>query len=148
MLFDILFIIILLTLIYGYLIYLVIIQTNFKNKVMLVLSILLLFVAIQFEFFKNLGYPSSDNLPKNFKLISIYKQDDQKSFILLIKDFNNESPPRLHSLNYSKKLDDTLSQAFGDIEKGYDIVGEITDDYSQNHYGLQFKRIKKRLPLK
>ena len=85
------------TLIYGYLIYLVIIQTNFKNKVMLVFSILLLFVAIQFEFFKNLGYPSSDNLPKNFKLISIYKQDDQKSFILLIKDFNNESPPRLHS---------------------------------------------------
>ena len=60
MLFDILFIIILLTLIYGYLIYLVIIQTNFKNKVMLVLSILLLFVAIQFEFFKNLGYPSSE----------------------------------------------------------------------------------------
>ena len=47
-----------------------------------------------------------------------------------------------------KKLDDTLSQAFGDIEKGYNIVGEITDDYSQNHYGLQFKRIKKRLPLK
>ena len=47
-----------------------------------------------------------------------------------------------------KKLDDTLSQAFGDIEKGYNIVGEITDDYSQNYYGIQFKRIKKRLPLK
>tara|TARA_B100001750_G_C15429957_1_gene557658 strand:- start:633 stop:1079 length:447 start_codon:yes stop_codon:yes gene_type:complete len=148
MLFNIIFIIILLTLIYGYLVYLISIHSNFKRKVLLVLSVLLLFIVIQFEFFKNLGYPSSDNLPQHFRLISLHKQDNQKSFILLVKDLKNDSPPRLHILSYSKKLDDTLSKAFGDIEKGYNIVGEITDDHSQNYYGIQFKRIKKKLPLK
>lgn len=146
--FNIIFIIILLTLIYGYLVYLISIHLNFKRKVLLVLSVLLLFIAIQFEFFKNLGYPSSDDLPQHFRLISLHKQDNQKNFILLVKDLKNDSPPRLHILNYSKKLDDTLSKAFGDIEKGYNIVGETTDDHSQNHYGIQFKRIKKKLPLK
>ena len=136
------------TLIYGYLVYLISIHLNFKRKVLLVLSVLLLFIAIQFEFFKNLGYPSSDDLPQHFRLISLHKQDNQKNFILLVKDLKNDSPPRLHILNYSKKLDDTLSKAFGDIEKGYNIVGETTDDHSQNHYGIQFKRIKKKLPLK
>ena len=146
--FNIIFIIILLTLIYGYLVYLISIHLNFKRKVLLVLSVLLLFIAIQFEFFKNLGYPSSDDLPQHFRLISLHKQDNQKNFILLVKDLKNDSPPRLHILNYSKKLDDTLSKAFGDIEKGYNIVGETTDDHSQNHYGIQFKTIKKKLPLK
>ena len=142
--FNIIFIIILLTLIYGYLVYLISIHLNFKRKVLLVLSVLLLFIAIQFEFFKNLGYPSSDDLPQHFRLISLHKQDNQKNFILLVKDLKNVSPPRLHILNYSKKLDDTLSKAFG----GYNIDGETTDDHSQNHYGIQFKRIKKKLPLK
>ena len=141
-------IIILLTLIYGYLIYLVIVNTNFERKIILVLSILIFFIVLQLQIFQNLGYPSSDDLPKNFKLISVHKLDEQKSFIILATDLKIGSIPRLYMLNYSRKLDATLSKALGDIGKGYNIIGEITDDQSQNYYGIQFKRIKKQLPLK
>tara|TARA_Y100000590_G_scaffold102939_4_gene117025 strand:+ start:26807 stop:27250 length:444 start_codon:yes stop_codon:yes gene_type:complete len=147
MLSNVIFIILFLTLIYSYLIFLIIRQTAFKNKIILITSILLFFIAIQLEYFKNLGYPTSEDIPEKFKLISIYKNDD-KQFILMIKNLDNQLPPRLYTLNYSKKLDDTLSQAFGDIEKGYNLIGEKTNDYSQNHYGIKFKRVKQRLPLK
>jgi len=138
----------LLTLIYGYLIYLIIKVTNFKSKIILVLSIIVFFIAIYSQIFSNLGYPTIDNLPSKFKIISIYKLEDKKNFIILARDLESESLPRLYILNYSKKLDDTLSQAFGDIKKGYNVIGEITNDFSQNYYGIQFKRIEKRLPLK
>jgi len=88
-----------------------------------------------------------EDIPKKFKLISIYR-DDSKKFYLLVKDIDNRLPPRLYSLNYSKNLDDTLSQASSDIEKGFNIIGEKTNDYSQNYYGIRFKRIKQSLPLK
>ena len=78
----------------------------------------------------------------------MYKLEDRKNFIVLAQDLENNSLPRLYLLNYSKKLDNILSQAFGDIQKGYNIIGEITDDYSQNYYGIKFKKIEKRLPLK
>ncbi|MED5429988.1 MAG: hypothetical protein VX864_01140 [Pseudomonadota bacterium] len=147
MLSNIILIILLLTIIYGYLIILVIKKTNFKNKIVLVLSIIFFFIAIQFEFFGNLGYPTMEDIPKKFKLISIYR-DDSKKFYLLVKDIDNRLPPRLYSLNYSKNLDDTLSQASSDIEKGFNIIGEKTNDHSQNYYGIRFKRIKQSLPLK
>ncbi|MEC9206103.1 MAG: hypothetical protein VYE31_02805 [Pseudomonadota bacterium] len=148
MLFNIIFIILLLTIIYGYLIYLIIKVTDFKSKIILVLSIIVLFIGIYSQIFSNLGYPTTDNLPPKFKIISMYKLEDRKNFIVLAQDLENNSLPRLYLLNYSKKLDNILSQAFGDIQKGYNIIGEITDDYSQNYYGIKFKKIEKRLPLK
>ncbi|MBS83101.1 MAG: hypothetical protein CMD65_03085 [Gammaproteobacteria bacterium] len=147
MIIDIVLVIILITLIYGFLIHKVIIQSKINKKILYVFSIFIFFLFIQFKYFDNLGYPVSEKLPDRFYLMHVYKTNDNQ-LILLVKDFDSNILPRLYKLKYSKKLEETLNNAMNDINKGLNILGVIDDKQSNNNYGIQFKSIEKQLPTK
>jgi len=147
MIIDIVLVIILITLIYGFLIHKVIIQSKINKKILYVFSIFIFFLFIQFKYFDNLGYPVSEKLPDRFYLMHVYKTNDNQ-LILLVKDFDSNILPRLYKLKYSKKLEETLNNAMNDINNGLNILGVIDDKQSNNNYGIQFKSIEKQLPTK
>ena len=147
MIFEIILIILFITLIYGFLIHKIIIQIETKNKILLVLSIFLFFIFIQFKYFDNLGYPVSEDLPEKFYLLNVYKTDNNE-LILLIKDPSTSALPRLYKLKYTKKLEETLSAAMNNLNKGLNMIGVIDQKLSNNNYGIYFRTIKKQLPTK
>tara|TARA_B100001250_G_scaffold411151_1_gene439158 strand:- start:6662 stop:7075 length:414 start_codon:yes stop_codon:yes gene_type:complete len=136
----------LLTIVYGALIYLIIKNIDFKNKIILSISVLIFFVITQFYFFNNLGYPTTEKLPNKFHLLHVYKSDNK--FIILIKNTRNNEEPRVYKLNYSKQLDKILNEATTNINNGHNIIGIIDNNKNDNYYGIAFKKIKKQLPLK
>ena len=136
----------LLTIVYGSLIYLIIKNIDFKNKIILSISVLIFFVITQFYFFNNLGYPTTEKLPNKFHLLHVYKSDNK--FIILIKNTRNNEEPRVYKLNYSKQLDKILNEATTNINNGHNIIGIIDNNKNDNYYGIAFKKIKKQLPLK
>ncbi len=143
---NIIFIVMLLTIVYGSLIYLIIKNIDFKNKIILSISVLIFFVITQFYFFNNLGYPTTEKLPNKFHLLHVYKSDNK--FIILIKNTRNNEEPRVYKLNYSKQLDKILNEATTNINNGHNIIGIIDNNKNDNYYGIAFKKIKKQLPLK
>jgi len=143
---NIIFIVMLLTIVYGALIYLIIKNIDFKNKIILSISVLIFFVITQFYFFNNLGYPTTEKLPNKFHLLHVYKSDNK--FIILIKNTRNNEEPRVYKLNYSKQLDKILNEATTNINNGHNIIGIIDNNKNDNYYGIAFKKIKKQLPLK
>lgn len=136
----------LLTIVYGSLIYLIIKNIDFKNKIILSISVLIFFVITQFYFFNNLGYPTTEKLPNKFHLLHVYKSDNK--FIILIKNTRNNEEPRVYKLNYSKQLDKILNEATTNINNGHNIIGIIDNNKNDNYYGIAFEKIKKQLPLK
>ena len=136
----------LLTIVYGALIYLIIKNIDFKNKIILSISVLIFFVITQFYFFNNLGYPTTEKLPNKFHLLHVYKSDNK--FIILIKNTRNNEEPRVYKLNYSKQLDKILNEATTNINNGHNIIGIIDNNKNDNYYGIAFKKIKKQLPVK
>ena len=143
---NIIFIVMLLTIVYGSLIYLIIKNIDFKNKIILSISVLIFFVITQFYFFNNLGYPTTEKLPNKFHLLHVYKSDNK--FIILIKNTRNNEEPRVYKLNYSKELDKILNEATTNLNNGHNIIGIIDNNKNDNYYGIAFKKIKKQLPLK
>ena len=146
MLIEIIIILIALTLIYGYLIYIVVQRNKLTKKITLILSIGLFFVVTHLFYMNNLGYPAFSNLPKKFNLLSVHKYNN--SFIVLIKKLNTEDLPRLYMLDYSKQLEDTLNQAINDKKSGQNIVGVIENTENNNYYGITFKKVKRNVPSK
>jgi hypothetical protein len=146
MLIEIIIILFLLTLLYGYLIYIIIQKNKFTKKILLVLSIGLFFVITHFFYINNLGYPAFSHLPKKFNLLSVHKYDN--SFIVLIKNLNTEDLPRLYMLDYSKNLDDTLNEAMNNKKNGQNIIGFIENTKNNNYYGITFRKVKRNVPSK
>ena len=105
---NIIFIVILLTIVYASLVYIIIKNINFKNKIILSISVLIFFIITQLYFFNNLGYPTTEKLPDKFHLLHVYKSDNK--FIILIKNATNNKEPRVYKLNYSKQLDKILNE--------------------------------------
>ncbi len=136
----------LLTAVYASLVYIIIKNIDFKNKIILSISVLIFFVITQFYFFNNLGYPTTEKLPNKFHLLHVYKSDNK--FIILIKNTRNNEEPRVYKLNYSKQLDKILNEATTNINNGHNIIGIIDNNKNDNYYGIAFKKIKKQLPLK
>jgi hypothetical protein len=143
---NIIFIVILLTIVYASLVYIIIKNINFKNKIILSISVLIFFIITQLYFFNNLGYPTTEKLPDKFHLLHVYKSDNK--FIILIKNATNNKEPRVYKLNYSKQLDKILNEATTNLNNGHNIIGIIDNNKNDNYYGIAFKKIKKQLPVK
>ena len=146
MLIEIIIILFLLTLVYGYLIYIIIQKNKFTKKILLVLSIGLFFVITHFFYINNLGYPTFSHLPKKFNLLTVHKYDN--SFIVLIKNLDTEDLPRLYMLDYSKNLEDILNEAMNNKKNGQNIIGLIENTKNNNYYGITFKKVKRNVPSK
>ena len=143
---NIYFVIILLTVIYGILIFALIKKESFKKMIYLSISILFLFLFLQVKIFDNLGYPVTLDFPDKFNILYVKKIDNQ--FIVLVENISNNSLPRLYKLKYSNNLEDTLNDAMTDINNGKRVIGVIDDSNDDNYYGISIKHIKKLVPNK
>jgi hypothetical protein len=143
---NIYFIIILLTIVYGILIFALMKKESFKKMIYLSISILFLFLFLQIKIFDNLGYPVTSDFPDKFNILYVKKIDAQ--FIILIKNISNNSLPRLYKLKYSKKLEDILSEAMIKINEGKRIIAIFDKNKADNPHGISIEHIKKAVPAK
>ena len=117
---------------------------KYKNKILIVLSISILFSYLYQSIRNNEGYAVTQSLPKSFYVLNTYVYGDD--ILVLIKEKNNI--PRLYKLQKSLKLNKFLKKYEGLKNKGQDVVVKKSDSNSENSLGMYIESIQKKLPLK
>tara|TARA_B100001564_G_scaffold30886_1_gene22692 strand:- start:129 stop:569 length:441 start_codon:yes stop_codon:yes gene_type:complete len=143
---NMIFILLLILVVYTYLIYLLFKKESFKKMLLLSSSILLFFVIIFYSLINIQGYPIRSDLPDKFNLL--YVKIINQDVIILVKDFNSASYPRLHILDHSMSLEHELKTATSELKEGKNIIGIINKKDSDNYYGIMFKEVKRNIPSK
>ena len=117
---------------------------KYKNKILIVLSISILFSYLYQSIRNNEGYAVTESLPKSFYVLNTYVYGDY--ILILIREKNNI--PRLYKLQKSLKLNKFLKKYEGLKNKGQDVVVKKSDSNSENSLGMYIESIQKKLPLK
>jgi len=117
---------------------------KYKNKILIALSISILFSYLYQSIRNNEGYAVTESLPKSFYVLNTYVYGDD--ILILIKEKNNS--PRLYKLQKSLKLNKFLKKYEGLKNKGQDVVVKKNDSNSENSLGMYIESIQKKLPLK
>ena len=143
---NIIFVLVLILVIYAYIIYLLFKKESFKKMLILSGSIFLFFIIIFYSLINIQGYPIRSELPEKFNLL--YVKIINQDIILLVKEINSNSYPRLHILDHSESLEDELKNASSEIKEGKNIIGVINKINSENYYGIVFKEVKRNIPSK
>ena len=117
---------------------------KYKNKILLVLSISILFSYLYQSIRNNEGYAVTQSLPKSFYVLNTYVYGDD--ILILIREKNNS--PRLYKLQKSLKLNKFLKKYEGLKNKGQDVVVKKSNSNSENSLGMYIESIQKKLPLK
>jgi hypothetical protein len=117
---------------------------KYKNKILIVLSISILFSYLYQSIRNNEGYAVTESLPKSFYVLNTYVYGDD--ILILIREKNNI--PRLYKLQKSLKLNKFLKKYEGLKNKGQDVVVKKNDSNSENSLGMYIESIQKKLPLK
>jgi L-cystine uptake protein TcyP (sodium:dicarboxylate symporter family) len=117
---------------------------KYKNKILLVLSISILFSYLYQSIRNNEGYAVTESLPKSFYVLNTYVYGDD--ILVLIKEKNNI--PRLYKLQKSLKLNKFLKKYEGLKNKGQDVVVKKSNSNNENSLGMYIESVQKKLPLK
>ena len=117
---------------------------KYKNKILIVLSISILFSYLYQSIRNNEGYAVTESLPKSFYVLNTYVYGDD--ILILIREKNNS--PRLYKLQKSLKLNKFLKKYEGLKNKGQDVVVKKSNSNSENSLGMYIESIEKKLPLK
>ena len=117
---------------------------KYKNKILIALSISILFSYLYQSIRNNEGYAVAESLPKSFYVLNTYVYGDD--ILILIREKNNS--PRLYKLQKSLKLNKFLKKYEGLKNKGQDVVVKKSDSNSENSLGMYIESIQKKLPLK
>ena len=117
---------------------------KYKNKILIVLSISILFSYLYQSIRNNEGYAVTESLPKSFYVLNTYVYGDD--ILILIREKNNS--PRLYKLQKSLKLNKFLKKYEGLKNKGQDVVVKKSDSNSENSLGMYIESIQKKMPLK
>ena len=117
---------------------------KYKNKILIVLSISILFSYLYQSIRNNEGYAVTESLPKSFYVLNTYVHGDD--ILILIREKNNS--PRLYKLQKSLKLNKFLKKYEGLKNKGQDVVVKKSNSNSENSLGMYIESIQKKLPLK
>ena len=117
---------------------------KYKNKILIVLSVSILFSYLYQSIRNNEGYAVTESLPKSFYVLNTYVYGDD--ILILIREKNNI--PRLYKLQKSLKLNKFLKKYEGLKNKGQDVVVKKSNSNSENSLGMYIESIQKKLPLK
>ncbi len=123
----------------GFLLLLFNLRTNFhwvlKSSMIVITS---LFYIFTYNSFKNLlGWPSGDDLPERFRLISaqiyepnaiINSEGEIFLWITNMEDLAGLGIPRSYSLEYSKEVHEKISKALVNLKNGIPQMGEQSDE--------------------
>ena len=117
---------------------------KYKHKILIVLSISILFSFFYESIRKNEGYAVTENLPKSFYVLNSYVYGD--NILILIKENNNQ--PRLYKLKKSLKLNKFLKKYKGLKNNGQDVIVKKNNSKSEDSLGMYIESVQKKLPLK
>ena len=117
---------------------------KYKNKILIALSISILFSYLYQSIRNNEGYAVTQSLPKSFYVLNTYVYGDD--ILVLIKEKNNI--PRLYKLQKSLKLNKFLKKYEGLKNKGQDVVVKKSNSNNENSLGMYIESVQKKLPLK
>jgi hypothetical protein len=117
---------------------------KYKHKILIVLSISILFTFFYESIRKNEGYAVTENLPKSFYVLNSYVYGD--NILILIKENNNQ--PRLYKLKKSLKLNKFLKKYKGLKNNGQDVMVKKNNSKSEDSLGMYIESVQKKLPLK
>ena len=117
---------------------------KYKNKILIALSISILFSYLYQSIRNNEGYAVTESLPKSFYVLNTYVYGDD--ILVLIKEKNNI--PRLYKLQKSLKLNKFLKKYEGLKNKGQDVVVKKSNSNNENSLGMYIESVQKKLPLK
>ena len=117
---------------------------KYKHKILIVLSISILFSFFYESIRKNEGYAVTENLPKSFYVLNSYVYGD--NILILIKENNNQ--PRLYKLKKSLKINKFLKKYKGLKNNGQDVMVKKNNSKSEDSLGMYIESVQKKLPLK
>ena len=138
------FYLLILLLIYIILISHFIVGKKYNHKILIVLSISILFALFYESIRDNEGYAVAENLPNSFYVLNSYVVED--NILILIKEKNNQ--PRLYKLKKSLKLNKFLKKYKGLKNNGQDVMVKKNNSSSEDSLGMYIESVQKKLPLK
>lgn len=117
---------------------------KYKHKILIALSISILFSFFYKSIKDNEGYAVAENLPKTFYVLNSYVDGD--NILILIRENNNQ--PRLYKLKKSLKLNKFLKKYEGLKNNGQDVMVKKNNSSSEDSLGMYIESVQKKLPLK
>lgn len=112
---------------------------SWKVKAATIVITSLFYLVTYFSYPQLLGWPTSENPPERFRLISSHVQQPDKLtgedgavflWVTQIDDLSAKKPPRAHRLEYSNALHELIINAKSKLNKGIPQLGEFRDKKS------------------
>ena len=117
---------------------------KFHFKIIISLSISLIFISL-FQYIKNNeGYAVNQDLPKSFYILNSYIEED--NLLILIKEKNKE--PRLYRMKKNIELNRFIRKYNGLKKDGQDVVVKKHSSPNKDSLGMYIESVQKKLPPK
>ena len=117
---------------------------KFHTKIIITLSISLIFISLFQNIKNNEGYAVNQDLPKSFYILNSYIDDD--NLLILIKEKNKE--PRLYRMKKNIELNRFIRKYNGLKKDGQDVVVKKHSSPNKDSLGMYIESVQKKLPPK
>ena len=138
-----LYLLLLLT-IYVVLIHNFIRNKRFHFKIIIALSISLIFISLFQNIRNNEGYAVNQDLPESFYILNSYIDGD--NLLILVKEKNKD--PRLYRIKKSIELNRFIRKYKGLKKDGQDVVVKKQISPNKDSIGMYIESVQKKLPSK
>ncbi len=116
----------------------------FNIKIIIALTISIIFISLFQSIKNNEGYAVDYNLPQSFYVLNSYIEGD--NILILIKEKNKE--PRLYRIKKSIELNRFLRK-YNNLKKdGQDVLVKKHSSPSKDSLGMYIESVQKKLPPK
>ena len=131
------------------LIYIFLVNNFIKNKafnlkIVIALTISIVFISLFQSIKNNEGYAVSDDLPNSFYVLNSHIEGD--NLLILIREKGKE--PRLYSLKKSIELNRFLKKYNSLKKDGQDVVVKKHNAPNRDSLGMYIESVQKKLPPK
>ena len=134
----------LLLIIYVVLIHNFLRNKKFHFKIIIALSISLIFISLFQNIKNNEGYAVNQDLPGSFYILNSYIDGD--NLLILIKEKNRE--PRLYRMKKNIDLNRFIRKYNGLKKDGQDVVVKKHSSPNKDSLGMYIESVQKKLPPK
>ena len=134
----------LLLIIYVVLIHNFLRNKKFRFKIIIALSISLIFISLFQNIKNNEGYAVNQDLPESFYILNSYIDGD--NLLILIKEKNRE--PRLYRMKKNIELNRFIRKYNGLKKDGQDVVVKKHSAPNKDSLGMYIESVQKKLPPK
>ena len=117
---------------------------KFHTKIIITLSISLIFISLFQNIKNNEGYAVNQDLPKSFYILNSYIDGD--NLLILIKEKNKE--PRLYRMKKNIELNRFIRKYNGLKKDGQDVVVKKHSSPNKDSLGMYIESVQKKLPPK